>query len=154
MRISRCFPRPGAAFAARALALVLAVFLTACTAPAPTATPTAAVPAGSARAETPGHAPAVGAPVAQAPRTGRGFNPAAPDRSCRSDSDCAVKDVGNCCGYFPMCVNSNAQTDPAAVRAACEQSGMASICGFQDVQGCSCVQGRCENRAGSAPAVM
>jgi hypothetical protein len=79
-----------------------------------------------------------------------GFDPNAPDRGCKTDADCAVKDVGNCCGYFPLCVHRNAKTDPAAVRAQCEKDGMASICGFQDVQGCRCVQGRCENIADGA----
>jgi hypothetical protein len=80
-------------------------------------------------------------------------SPTAPDRSCKTDSDCAVKDVGNCCGYFPMCVHKNAKTDPAAVQAQCAKSGMGSICGFQEVKGCQCVQGRCENVADGA-AVM
>jgi hypothetical protein len=68
-----------------------------------------------------------------------------PSRSCKADSDCAVKDVGNCCGYFPMCVNKDARTDPAAVRAQCEKDGMASICGFREVSGCQCVKGQCES---------
>jgi hypothetical protein len=76
-----------------------------------------------------------------------------PDRSCKTDSDCTVKDVGNCCGYFPMCTHKNAKTDPKAVQAQCAKSGMASVCGFQEVSGCQCVQGRCENLADGA-AVM
>lgn len=76
-----------------------------------------------------------------------------PDRSCKTDSDCTVKDVGNCCGYFPMCTNKNAKTDPKAVQAQCAKSGMASVCGFQEVSGCQCVQGRCENLTDGA-AVM
>ena len=70
-----------------------------------------------------------------------------PSRSCNTDSDCAVKDVGSCCGYFPMCVNKDARTDPAAVSAQCEKDGMSSICGFTEVSGCQCVQGQCENLA-------
>lgn len=66
------------------------------------------------------------------------------DRSCRVDSDCTVKNVGNCCGYFPACVNSAAQPDPDAVQAHCADTGMAAVCGFQDIQACSCVQARCE----------
>ena len=27
------------------------------------------------------------------------------DSTCRSDADCTVKNVGNCCGEFPACVN-------------------------------------------------
>ena len=43
--------------------------------------------------------------------------------------------------------------DEAFVRAQCEKSGMASICGFQEVSGCQCVKGQCENIASGA-AVM
>lgn len=71
-------------------------------------------------------------------------------RSCKTNSDCAVKDVGNCCGAYPMCVNKNTKTDPAAVRAQCEKEGMASICGFQEVSGCQCVKGQCENLTSGA----
>jgi hypothetical protein len=66
------------------------------------------------------------------------------DYSCRSNADCAVKDVGNCCGAMPACVNRNSPTDPQGVRAQCAASGMASVCGFSDVSACQCVSGRCE----------
>ena len=69
------------------------------------------------------------------------------DRSCRVDTDCAVKNVGNCCGHFPACVNVDAQPDPAAVQAACAESGMASVCGFREIQACSCVASTCEPAA-------
>lgn len=72
---------------------------------------------------------------------------AGPSRACKTDADCTVKDVGNCCGYFPMCVNKDAKTDPAAVRAQCEKDGMASICGFKEISGCTCVQGTCQDIA-------
>ena len=68
-----------------------------------------------------------------------------PDRRCETDSDCAVKNVGNCCGYYPMCVNKDARTDPEGVRAQCERDGLASVCGFPEVRGCRCVAGRCES---------
>lgn len=70
-------------------------------------------------------------------------SPGNPDRSCRVDADCEVKDVGNCCGYYPMCVNRAATVNPEAVRADCAKRGMASVCGFPDIAGCSCVQGQC-----------
>ena len=73
------------------------------------------------------------------------------DRSCRSDADCAVKNVGNCCGYFPACVNKDATVDPDAVRAQCERSGMASVCGWQQIQSCDCVQNQCRAVAGPLP---
>ena len=66
------------------------------------------------------------------------------DDSCRVDSDCEVKNVGNCCGYFPACVNTAAEPDPEAVMAECADSGMASVCGFREIQACSCVSNRCE----------
>lgn len=40
------------------------------------------------------------------------------DRSCRSDADCTVKNVGNCCGAYPACVNVTSPTDPAGYRRA------------------------------------
>ena len=70
--------------------------------------------------------------------------PGTVDASCRVASDCAVKNVGNCCGHFPACVNRDAAVDPAAVRAQCAASGMASVCGWKDIQSCDCVQGRCQ----------
>ena len=78
------------------------------------------------------------------------FDPNTPNRKCKVDADCAVKDVGNCCGRFPMCVNKDAKTDPAAVQAQCAKDGMASICGFEEVSACQCVQGQCQNLGGGA----
>lgn len=72
-----------------------------------------------------------------------GADPTAVDRSCRSDADCTVKDVGNCCGYYPACVNVGARPDPKAVQAQCAKSGMASVCGFPQISGCRCVKGQC-----------
>ena len=73
------------------------------------------------------------------------------DYACSSNADCAVKDVGNCCGSMPACVNKNSPTDPQGVRAQCAASGMAGVCGFADVTACQCVSGRCE-AASSSPA--
>ncbi|MGE0207509.1 MAG: hypothetical protein AB7S42_00010 [Lysobacteraceae bacterium] len=66
------------------------------------------------------------------------------DYTCRSDADCAVKNVGNCCGYYPACVNVDSPTFPDQVKAACAASGTSSICGFPAISGCECVQERCE----------
>lgn len=74
--------------------------------------------------------------------------PADPDRSCQTDADCTVKDVGNCCGYYPACVNAQADTFPEQVKAACEAQGLSSICGFQDITACACIEGRCEAAPG------
>lgn len=125
--------------------------------------PTALQPAASQPAASQPAAPAPAAaspPAAQdlqlpvAPRRDTaeipGLDAANPSRSCTTDSDCAVKDVGNCCGYFPMCVNKDARTDPAAVRAQCEKDGMASICGFREISACQCVDNRCESLADGA----
>ncbi len=153
-----------------ALAVLLAASALGCTAPTPTPdTPGSATPPAQMAAEptavaappsapAPAPAPVASTPPPQAMETAGdrapAFDPTNPDRSCRSDSDCAVKNVGNCCGYFPLCVNKDAKTDPAAVRAQCEKDGMSSICGFQEVKGCQCVQGRCENLADGASAIM
>lgn len=135
-------PRRSLAFAA-----LIALSLVACTThTAPTAAPGSpalgpTVPGqaapGSDPANPPGHFDAA-----------TGLQPGATVRSCKTDSDCAVKDVGSCCGYFPMCVNKDAKTDPAAVMAQCKKDGMSSICGFREVSGCQCVQGQCEASTG------
>jgi hypothetical protein len=66
-----------------------------------------------------------------------------PDLSCRVASDCDVKNVGNCCGYFPACVNKDSPVDPEAVRAECARTGNSSVCGWKDIQACDCVAGQC-----------
>lgn len=104
--------------------------------PTPPATPEPATP--------PTAEPAPGSTPAASPIAGSPLNPS---RACKTDADCAVKDVGNCCGAFPMCVSKDAKTDPAAVRAQCAKDGMASICGFKEVSGCQCVQGTCQDIA-------
>ncbi len=69
--------------------------------------------------------------------------PATVDITCRVDADCAVKDVGNCCGYYPACVNKDSSTFPDRVKAECEAKGISSICGFPEIAGCTCVDRRC-----------
>ena len=91
-------------------------------------------------------APSVGAtnPLDRpAPPRPIGATPSSPDRSCKTDADCTVKNVGNCCGYYPGCVNVNAKTDPAAVQAQCAKTGTASVCGFPASSSCQCVSGQC-----------
>jgi len=63
--------------------------------------------------------------------------------SCSRDSDCAVKNVGNCCGYFPACVHKDSATFPEQVKAQCEKEGTMGICGFREISSCMCVEGRC-----------
>jgi hypothetical protein len=66
------------------------------------------------------------------------------DYRCQADNDCAVKNVGNCCGYYPACVNTNSPTYPEQVRADCAREGKMAVCGFREISACSCNQGRCE----------
>ena len=68
---------------------------------------------------------------------------AAIDFSCKTSADCAVKDVGNCCGAMPACVNKDSPTDPAAVKAQCQARGMAGVCGFREITACQCDNGQC-----------
>lgn len=72
------------------------------------------------------------------------------DYSCATDADCAVKDVGNCCGYYPACVNVDSPTFPDQVKAECARSGTMSVCGFPAIEGCQCVDNRCQAGAGGA----
>lgn len=80
--------------------------------------------------------------------------PDAVDYACKTDADCAVKDVGNCCGYYPACVNTNSATFPDKVKADCAREGRMAICGFPEIRGCACVEGRCESVLGSAEEVQ
>lgn len=65
------------------------------------------------------------------------------DDSCSAAIDCEVKNVGNCCGMMPACVNRAFKPDPAQVQAQCAKEGRAGICGFQELSGCQCVESRC-----------
>lgn len=65
------------------------------------------------------------------------------DYSCRVDADCVVKDVGNCCGHYPACVNATSPTFPEQVAAECARTGSAGICGYPEITGCRCVAQRC-----------
>lgn len=75
------------------------------------------------------------------------------DYSCRADDDCAIKNVGSCCGYYPACVNVNSPTYPEQVKADCAASGRSSVCGFPSLSGCQCVEGRCEGVRSAAPVL-
>lgn len=71
------------------------------------------------------------------------------DYACRTDADCAVKNVGNCCGYYPACVNQGSPTYPEQVMEQCQREGRMSICGFREIAGCVCTEGRCEAKPGA-----
>ncbi|WP_407060848.1 hypothetical protein [Agrilutibacter terrestris] len=81
------------------------------------------------------------------PATPRSDRSVEVDFSCKRDADCAVKNVGNCCGYYPACVNRDSPTDPQGVQAQCAKKGMMSVCGFQEISSCSCQAGRCEGHS-------
>ncbi|MBS3897086.1 MAG: hypothetical protein KGZ36_01625 [Xanthomonadaceae bacterium] len=66
------------------------------------------------------------------------------DFSCRTDADCAIKNVGNCCGYYPACVNIDSPTFAEALMAQCAAEDRMAVCGFRDIAGCQCVEGRCQ----------
>ena len=73
------------------------------------------------------------------------------DYSCHADTDCAVKDIGNCCGKYPACVNRDSPTFPDRVRAECAKNHTVGTCGFPVIEACACVEGRCSDRAGGPP---
>ncbi len=144
-----------------AIVAVLAALLGGCTAPAPQSstdadaeTETRQAPATSASTgaqRRPARPPRMSDPLPPQRVPG---TPVVVDRSCRSDADCVVKDIGSCCGYFPACVNKDSPTDPAAVRAQCEQTGMASVCGFREITACTCNAGQCEAADAGAPVAQ
>lgn len=67
------------------------------------------------------------------------------DRTCKIDADCAIKDVGSCCGAHPSCVNKNSPTFPKQVKAQCGNEHRMGICSIPALSGCSCVQGQCSD---------
>lgn len=74
------------------------------------------------------------------------------DYSCGTDADCVVKNVGNCCGAYPACVNRASPTFPERVKAECGRKGMAGTCGFPVIEGCACVEGSCRDAKEARPA--
>lgn len=76
------------------------------------------------------------------------------DIRCATSADCEVKNVGNCCGYFPACVNKDSPVFPDQVRMACEREGRASICGFREISSCQCVTGQCQAADGGGSSVQ
>ena len=116
----------------------------------------AAAPADNAQATAPESTQA-SAPAQAATRPARGEArpatrpegrnaPVAIDRSCSTDAQCTVKNVGNCCGAMPACVNVDSPTDPEGVQRECARSGRMSVCGFKPIEGCQCVQGQCKDK--------
>ena len=60
------------------------------------------------------------------------------DFSCSDAEDCEIKNVGNGCGFYPMCVNVDFVPNPDAYE------GLAGVCGYPSVNGCVCTAGQCE----------
>jgi hypothetical protein len=57
---------------------------------------------------------------------------------CAQDSDCVQQNVGNCCGYYPMCASTN-----AVLPFPCPD-GNSGICAFPEIDSCKCgSQGGC-----------
>ncbi len=73
------------------------------------------------------------------------------DYSCTGGNQCTIKDVGNCCGEYPACVNVDSPTFPEQVKADCARNGVSGICGFPVLEGCQCVEGRCEGIKAAQP---
>lgn len=72
---------------------------------------------------------------------------------CAADADCAIKDIGNCCGHYPACVNVDSPTDPEGVTRECAQKGLAGICGYPVIEACVCRNARCEPAPGERAGV-
>ena len=131
--------------------LIAALLLTlaACAAPAPTSPGDAATQSASPSAPQSPTAPPLPESATQPAASGGAVTV---DTSCKTDADCTVKNVDNCYGYYPACVNVNSPTDPEGVQAECAKKGTMSVCGFPEISSCSCKQGKCE--AGAAQALQ
>ncbi|MEO5559298.1 MAG: hypothetical protein ABIO49_05800 [Dokdonella sp.] len=67
------------------------------------------------------------------------------DYSCHVDADCAVKNVGSCCGAYPACVNSASPAFPEKVKEQCGKNHQMGTCNIPVVEACACVEGRCSD---------
>lgn len=138
--------------ALKCLIVPLLLLLGACSAASPPEPREAVQEPAAAPAPVPGPTPPTGAlPPAGAAAGATAPEPGEVDYSCSTDADCAVKDVGNCCGYYPACVNVDSPTFPVRVKARCQQEGMVSVCGFPAIESCVCRAGRCEAGPQSLP---
>eukprot|EP00588_Corethron_pennatum_P017796 CAMPEP_0194304368 /NCGR_PEP_ID=MMETSP0171-20130528/2139_1 /TAXON_ID=218684 /ORGANISM="Corethron pennatum, Strain L29A3" /LENGTH=152 /DNA_ID=CAMNT_0039055629 /DNA_START=87 /DNA_END=545 /DNA_ORIENTATION=+ len=64
-------------------------------------------------------------------------------RNCTTHDDCAIRDIGNCCGYYPGCVSIAFCPDIERVKTLCKEQGMASVCGWSTIDACACREGQC-----------
>jgi hypothetical protein len=65
------------------------------------------------------------------------------DFACEQAVDCEIKDVRNCCGYYPRCVNVNS---PVPVRPC--DDGVVGVCGWPHITHCECVENTCRSMQG------
>ena len=131
--------------------LFLVVLMAGCAAPS-TATPAPEnepAPVTQTDKPPPEKAPPMGGPLPAE----RVPSPVPLDTACTVDADCAVKNVGSCCGAMPACVHKDSPTDPAAVQAECQRKGLASTCGFREISACTCQDGRCRDASSGAGVV-
>ncbi|KAL7577795.1 hypothetical protein ACA910_010550 [Epithemia clementina (nom. ined.)] len=63
------------------------------------------------------------------------------DYRCMSDEDCALKDVGNCCGSFMKCTNIDFVPDYSK---RCPDPSRPDACGWVEIDFCVCLNGKCE----------
>lgn len=70
-------------------------------------------------------------------------DPPALNLRCRTDADCAVKNIGNCCGFLPACVHKASPTAPDLILARCAGSGEEPVCDHPMIYACLCEQGIC-----------
>lgn len=132
----------------RILLLSCLMMLVACVAPQNTGDMKSAEPPPPMGAVEKNVAPPANVAIEQKPVDSK---PGEVDFSCKTNSDCKIKDVGSCCGYRPACVNKDSETFPAQVKAECDKKGMMGICGFPSISSCTCTNNKCEGVAeGSA----
>lgn len=79
------------------------------------------------------------------PQSDAGSSSASP-YACKVTLDCTIKDVGNCCGYYPRCANANATFAPPVCTG-----GQAGVCGFPSIDSCECRQNTCVSLQGGNP---
>ncbi|MBS3074963.1 hypothetical protein J4429_00730 [Candidatus Pacearchaeota archaeon] len=63
--------------------------------------------------------------------------------TCEQPEDCEIKDVRNCCGYHPECVNKNSIVNASLVKELCEHGAQTGLCGYKDIKSCKCEKNKC-----------
>jgi hypothetical protein len=111
----------------------------------PTAQPAQQAPAAIRSRENQRPAPRMSTPMPPQvlPPQASPSQPVTIDYACHIDSDCAIKDVGSCCGAKPECVNKDSPADPAGVRAQCAKEHRISSCAIRNLTQCGCAQHHC-----------